>query len=72
VYRSPQRSCSPAPAPNGISIRLDVEKSANAGAASVRGRKIDCGGTCNATYKFGDMEELTPVDARGVTCSWSG
>ena len=52
--------------PNRISIRLDVEKSANAGAASVRGRKINCGGTCNATYKFGDMEELTPVDARGA------
>jgi hypothetical protein len=50
--------------PNRITIRLDVTKSASS--ASVRGLKINCGATCTATYKFGDMEQLTPVDGRGA------
>ena len=49
--------------PNRISIRLDVRK---AGAGSVRGRKIDCGATCAAIYKNGDIEVLTPVGAAGA------
>jgi List-Bact-rpt repeat protein len=52
--------------PNRISIRLDLLKSGGTNAA-VKGRKIDCRQSkCAATYKFGDMEELRPVDARGA------
>jgi hypothetical protein len=52
--------------PDRISIRLDLVKSGSAGAA-VKGRKIDCRqAKCTATYKFGDMEELRPVDAPGA------
>jgi hypothetical protein len=52
--------------PQRITIRLDVTKNKKAKTASVHGRKIDCGSTCTATYKFGDMEQLTPVDAPGA------
>ena len=58
--------------PQRISIRLDVAKD-RAGNGSVRGRKIDCGPTCTATYKFGDIEQLTAVDAPGaVFHEWIG
>ena len=51
--------------PGRITVRLDVTRSGAANAA-VRGSKIDCGPRCNASYLFGDMEQLTPVDPPGV------
>jgi len=51
--------------PQRITIRLDVAK-ARGTSATVTGTKINCGATCSATYKFGDMEELRPVDAPGA------
>ena len=52
------------PPANRISIRLDLTTSGPRGAA-VHGEKIDCGRRCSATYKFGDMEKLRPVDTTG-------
>jgi hypothetical protein len=51
--------------PGRITVRLDVARSGAANAV-VRGSKIDCGPKCNATYLFGDMEQLSPVDPPGA------
>ena len=51
--------------PGRITVRLDVQRSGAANAV-VRGSKIDCGARCNASYLFGDMEQLTPVDVPGA------
>jgi hypothetical protein len=50
--------------PGRITVRLDVATQGAPGAV-VRGSKIDCGARCAATYLFGDMEELRPVDPPG-------
>jgi Divergent InlB B-repeat domain len=51
--------------PGRITVRLDVRRS-GAAAATVRGSKIACGPRCSASYLFGDMEQLTPVDPPGA------
>jgi hypothetical protein len=51
--------------PGRVTVRLDVARSGAANAL-VRGSKIDCGPRCNASYLFGDMEELRPVDPPGA------
>jgi hypothetical protein len=52
--------------PSRISIRLDLVKTGGA-AAAVVGRRIECRQPlCTATYKFGDTEELQPVDGAGA------
>jgi len=52
--------------PSRIGIRLDLVKT-GAATAAVVGRRIECRQPkCTATYKFGDTEELRPIDGPGA------
>ena len=60
--------------PPGIPSRVTVELSVTAsGGGRVRGAKIDCGDRCEASYSFGDREELRAETSGAVRFQrWEG
>ena len=61
--------------PPGIPSRVTVSLAValEGGQGRVRGAKIDCGGTCEASYSFGDRERLVAEPAAGFRFrEWAG